>query len=152
MSQPTLPTRTSSFFASIQLEWVGSNLSVFTVWSPLISLLSLQIKYSGEACSAVRWPVNLQPAVTAFISCHENRSSKQTTLLQGRRQRGGKKQHHGQTVCITEHGFSSFASQTWVSKTHAHQPCSYSAPRVHSGAVSRTSYRQWSLLLEEMHP
>lgn len=106
MSQPTLPTRTSSFFASIQLEWVGSNLSVFTVWSPLISLLSLQIKYSGEACSAVRWPVNLQPAVTAFISCHENRSSKQTTLLQGRRQRGGKKQHHGQTMCITEHGFS----------------------------------------------
>lgn len=152
MSQPTLPTRTSSFFTSIQLEGVGSNLSIFTVCSPLISLLSLQIKYSGEACLAVHWPVNLQPAVTAFISCHENRSSKQTTLLQGRRQRGGGQQHHGQTVCITEHGFSSSPSQTWVSKTHAHQQGSYSAPRVLSGAVSRTSYRQRPFLLEEMHP
>ena len=82
MSQPTLHTRTSSFFTSIQLEWVGSNLSIFAVCSPLISLLSLQIKYSGERRSPVHRSVNLQPAVTAFISCHENRGLKQTTLLQ----------------------------------------------------------------------
>ncbi len=82
MSQPTLHTRTSSFFTSVQLEWVGSNLSIFTVCSPLISLLSLQIKYRGQCCSPVHRSVNLQPAVTAFISRHENGTTKRTALLQ----------------------------------------------------------------------
>lgn len=69
-----LHTGTSSFFTTIQLECVAVTCLYSQYVAPLIRLLSLQMKYSGERSSTVHGSVNVQPAVTAFISCYKNRA------------------------------------------------------------------------------